>query len=259
MSTDTRRRATVSTLLRVTATEARLLTREPVAVSVGILLPTALLLGLGALPTLREPSPEFGGLRFVDTWAPMALILGMGILCVQHLPTTLAAYRERGVLRRMSTTPMHPGTLLSAQIIVVSAAAAVSAALLVLSSWLVLDVEPPSRPLLFTAAFAVGAASLIALGVLIAAVAPSAGAANGLSMTLYMLLLLLGGVFLPQNALPDLLVRAGEFAPPGARLLLESWSGGAGDAGLPQLAQLAIMAGIAVAAAALAARLFRWE
>lgn len=259
MSTDTKRRATVSTLLRVTVTEARLLTREPVAISVGILLPTALLLGLGALPTLREPSPEFGGLRFVDTWAPMALILGMGILCVQHLPTTLAAYRERGVLRRMSTTPMHPGVLLSAQIIVVFAAAAVSAALLVLSSWLVLGVEPPSRPLLFTAAFAVGTASLIALGVLIAAVAPSAGAANGLSMALYMLLLLLGGVFLPSHVMPGFLARVGEFAPPGARLLLESWSGGAGDAGLPQLTQLAIMAAIAVAAAALAARLFRWE
>lgn len=259
MSTDTGRGTPVSTLLRVTVTEARLLTREPVAVSVGILLPTVLMLGLGALPTLREPAPEFGGLRFVDTWAPMALILGMGILCVQHLPSVLAAYREKGVLRRMSTTPMHPGTLLTAQIIVVFAAAAVSAALLVLSSWLVLDVEPPSQPLLFTATFVVGAASLIALGVLIAAVAPSANAANGLSMVLYMLVLLVGGVFLPSHVMPDLLARVGEFTPPGARLLLESWSGDAGDAGLPQLVQLAIMAGIAVVAAALAARLFRWE
>lgn len=259
MSTDTRRGTPVSTLLRITATEARLLTREPVAISVGILLPTVLLLGLGALPVLREPSPEFGGQRFVDTWAPMALILGMGILCVQHLPSVLAAYRERGVLRRMSTTPMHPGMLLTAQIAVVFAAAAVSAVLLVLSSWLVLDVEPPSRPLLFTAAFVAGTASLIALGVLVAAVAPSASAANGLSMTLYMLLLLIGGVFLPQHVLPDFLARMGEFTPPGAQLLLRSWSGGGGEAGLPQFVQLAIMAGVAVAAAALAARLFRWE
>ncbi|WP_223838628.1 ABC transporter permease [Nocardiopsis deserti] len=248
----------MSTLLRVTVTEARLLTREPVAVSVGILLPTVLLLGLGALPTLREPAPEFGGLRFVDTWAPMALILGMGILCVQHLPSAVAAYREQGVLRRMSTTPMHPGMLLTAQIIVVFAAAVVSAVLLVLSSWLVLDVEPPGQPLLFTATFVVGSASLIALGVLIAAVAPSAGAANGLSMVLYMLVLLVGGVFLPPHVMPGFLVRMGEFTPPGAQLLLESWSGTAGDAGLPQLAQLAIMAGVAVAAAALAARTFRW-
>ncbi|WP_026122282.1 ABC transporter permease [Nocardiopsis halotolerans] len=249
----------MSALLRIAVTEARLLTREPVAISVGILLPTVLLLGLGALPTLREPSPEFGGLRFVDTWAPMALILGMGILCVQHLPSVLAAYRERGVLRRMSTTPVHPGMLLTAQIAVVFAAAAVSAALLVLSSWLVLDVEPPSQPLLFTAAFAVGTVSLIALGVLVAALAPSTGAANGLSMTLYMLVLFLGGVFLPRHVLPDFLVRMGEFSPPGAQLLLESWSGSVGDAGLPQLVQLAIMAGVAVVAASLAARTFRWE
>ncbi|MFW6642345.1 ABC transporter permease [Nocardiopsis algeriensis] len=249
----------MSALLRTAATEARLLTREPVAICVGILLPTVLLLGLGALPVLREPAPEFGGLRFVDTWAPMALILGTGILCVQHLPSTLASYREKGVLRRMSTTPVHPGVLLTAQIGVVSAAAPLSALLLVLSSWLVLDVEPPSRPLLFTAAFAVGTASLIALGVLVAAVAPGATAASGLSTALYMLLLLVGGVFLPQNVLPGFLARLGEVTPPGAQLLLASWSGDSGGAVLPPLVQLAIMAGVALAAAALAARLFRWE
>lgn len=256
MNTESEKRSVVSVLFRVTVTEARLLTREPVAIGVGILLPTVLLLGLGALPTLREPSAEFGGLRFVDAWAPMALILGMGILCLQHLPSALATYREKGVLRRMSTTPVHPGVLLSAQIAVVFAAAVVSAVLLVLSSWLVLDVEPPGQPLLFAATFVVGAASLIVLGVLIAAVAPSANAANGMSIALYMLVLLVGGVFLPQSVLPDFLVRVGEFTPPGAQLLLESWSGSAQEAGL---LQLGIMAGVAVAAAVLAARLFRWN
>ncbi|WP_223830314.1 ABC transporter permease [Nocardiopsis quinghaiensis] len=249
----------MSALVRLTVTEARLLTREPTAVVLGILTPTAVMLGLGSLPMLREPNPQFGGLRFVDTWAPTALILGMGILCVQYLPSVLAAYREKGVLRRMSTTPVHPGMLLTAQLIVVFAAAVLSAVILVLSSWLFLDVEPPSQPLLFTVAFVVGAASLIALGILIAAVAPSASAANGLSMALYMLLMLVGGVFLPRVFLPDLLVRMGEFTPPGAQLLLESWSGNAGDAGLSQLVQLGIMAGVAVVVAALAARLFRWE
>ncbi|WP_159944068.1 MULTISPECIES: ABC transporter permease [unclassified Nocardiopsis] len=259
MSTGTGRRPLTPALNRLVVTEARLLLREPLSVGLGMLLPTAILLGIGAIPVTREPSPEFGGLRFVEIWAPTALVLGMGILCVQHLPSVLATYRENGVLRRMSTTPVHPGMVLAAQLAVVFAATVASGLLLVLSAWLVLDVEPPRQPLLFAAAFLVGSASLIALGTLVAAVAPSASASNGMSMVLYMFLMLVGGVFLPRVFLPDVLVRMGEFTPPGVQLLLESWSGTADASGLSQLVQLAIMAGVAVAAAVLAARLFRWE
>ncbi|RKS04694.1 ABC-2 type transport system permease protein [Nocardiopsis sp. Huas11] len=251
--------STVSALRHLTATEVKLVLREPMTVGFGVLLPTLILLGLGSLPVLREPAPEFGGLRFIDTFAPTALILAMGVLGIQHLPSVLASYRENGVLRRMSTTPVHPGLVLAAQLIAVVAAVFVSAALLVLTAWLVLDVPLPRQPLLFGAAFLVGTASLVALGVLAAAVAPSARVAGGLSMALYMVVMLVGGLFLPRVFMPDVLVRLGDVTPPGVQLLLDTWSGDADASGTGPLAQLAIMAVIAAVAAAAAAKLFRWE
>ena len=37
------------------------------------------------------------------------------MIAVQHVPTVIATYRERGILRRLSTTPVHPRNVLIAQ------------------------------------------------------------------------------------------------------------------------------------------------
>ncbi|MDO3687734.1 hypothetical protein [Micromonospora sp. C28ISP2-4] len=66
--------------------EAKLLLRDSATVLFGVLFPTGLLLGLGAIPALRESSPETGGLRPIDIWAPTALVFAMVMIAVQHVP-----------------------------------------------------------------------------------------------------------------------------------------------------------------------------
>lgn len=161
------------TFWKLAAVEGKLFLREPMSVLFGVLFPAVILLGLGAIPALREPAPDFDGARFVDSWAPTALVLGIGILGLQHIPSVLATYRENGVLRRMSTTPVHPAKVLLAQLIVVLAAAVVAAVLLVFSASLILDVPLPRHPWWFAAAFVLGFGAVLALGTLIAAVAPN--------------------------------------------------------------------------------------
>ncbi|MEU5551845.1 ABC transporter permease [Micromonospora sp. NPDC047793] len=251
----------MSALYRLTVAEAKLFLREPMAVVFGVLFPTAILLGLGLVPALRAPSEEFGGVRFVELWAPSALVLGLGIVGLQHIPSAVATYRERGILRRMSTTPVHPGTVLAAQLIVALAAAVTAATLLIVSARLVLDVPLPRHPFMFAVAFLLGFGAVLAIGMLIAAVAPTSRAATGLATVVYMVTMFAGGVFLPRFLLPDFLMRLGDYTPPGAQALLLGWSGDAvaGTAASPQLLQLGIMALVAVVAGAAAAKLFRWE
>lgn len=255
----------MSALYKLTVTEAKLFLREPMAAIFGVLFPTGLLLGLGAIPALREPSEEFDGARFVEFWAPTALVLGLGIVGLQHIPVVVATYRERGILRRMSTTPVHPGTVLVAQLLVALAAAVAAAALLIVSAWLVLDVPLPRHPFGFAAAFLLGFAAVLAIGMLIAAVAPTSRVAAGLATVAYMVTMLAGGVFLPRFLLPEFLVRTGDFTPPGVQALLDGWSGDSavaaavGGSASPQVVQLGIMALFAVVAGGAAAKLFRWE
>ncbi|CAM3123144.1 ABC transporter permease [Stackebrandtia soli] len=251
-------------LLKMVKIETKLFLRDAATVGFGVLFPTGLLLGLGAIPALRESSPETGGLRSIDIWAPTALVFGMVMIAVQHIPAVIATYRERGILRRLSTTPAHPRNILLAQMIVAFASVVVSAALMIFLAWAVLDIAPPERPLEFVVACIVGYAALLGLGMISAAVARTGSAANQVGTFLFVALMFFGGAFLPRVTMPDVLREVGEFIPPGLQALTAAWSAEAGEitataGGQSFWLQIAIMAGIAVTTSALAAKLFRWE
>ena len=59
--------------------------------------------------------------------------------------------------------------------------------------------------------------SLFALGLLVAAVAPTTGAATAIVLPMFFAVMFLGGVYLPRWLLPDVLVRIGDFTPPGVQ------------------------------------------
>ncbi|QJW38194.1 ABC transporter permease [Cellulosimicrobium protaetiae] len=244
--------------------ETKLFLRDSATVVFGVLFPTALLLGLGSVPALQEPISGTDGLRSVDVWAPTALVFGMVMIAVQHVPSVIATYRERGILRRLSTTPAHPRNVLLAQMTVAFASVVVSATLLVLAAWAVLGIAPPERPLEFVAAFVVGYAALLGIGLVSAAVVRTSSAANQVGTVLFIALMFFGGAFLPRAVMPDALRTVGEFVPPGLQALTAAWSPAAGEVtaaagGQPFWLQIAIMAAIAVITTAIAAKLFRWE
>ncbi|HEY1178175.1 MAG TPA: ABC transporter permease [Phytomonospora sp.] len=251
-------------LLKTVEIEARLFLRDTTTVAFGVLFPSALLLGLGSIEALREPSPDTGGLRPIDIWAPTALVFGMVMIAVQHVPAVIATYRERGILRRLSTTPVHPRRVLLAQMVVAFASVVVSAALMIFVAWAVLDIAPPERPLETAVAFLAGLAALLGLGLISAAVARTSGAANQIGTLLFVALMFFGGAFLPRVLMPDVLREAGEFVPPGLQALTAAWSTEAGAVtatagGPPFWLQIAAMGLIAMITGAIAAKLFRWE
>lgn len=254
----------MSALTNMVKVETKLFLRDSTTVLFGVLFPAGLLLALGTVPALREASPGNGGLRSIDIWAPTALVFGMMMIAVQHVPAVIATYRERSILRRLSTTPAHPRSVLLAQTIVASAAVVGSAALMIVVAWALLDIAPPQRPLEFGVAFVAGYAALLGIGMLSAAVARTSSAANQLGTVLFVALMFFGGAFLPRVLMPDVLREVGEFVPPGLQALTAAWSAEAGEitataGGQPFWLQIAIMAGIAVTATAIAAKLFRWE
>ncbi|WP_256837705.1 ABC transporter permease [Ornithinimicrobium faecis] len=251
-------------LRKMVKVETKLFLRDSATVMFGVLFPAALVLGLGSIPTMRETQPDAGGLRSIDIWAPTALVFGMVMIAVQHVPSVIATYRERGVLRKLSTTPVHPRTVLLAQMVVAFVSVVVSASLMIFVAWAVLDIAPPEQPLEFVVAFIVGYAALLGVGLLSAAVVRTSSAANQIGTLLFVALMFFGGAFLPRALMPDLLRDAGEFIPPGLQALTAAWSQEAGEltataSGQPFWLQIAIMAGIAVIASAIAAKLFRWE
>ncbi|MEU6250346.1 ABC transporter permease [Glycomyces sp. NPDC047010] len=244
----------MSSLLKLIAVEARLFVRDPLSFALGLLLPTAVLLGLGAIPILREPSEDMGGARFIDYFAPSVIVMSVAVIGLTNLPAVMAGYREHGVLRRMRTTPVHPAKLLTAQLVVNLLASLVAVALVMAVGRLAFGVPLPGNPLGFAGAFVLGITAVFALGMLVAAVAPTARAASGIATVLFMSVMFFGGVYLPRFMLPDAVARIGDYVPPGVQSLLDTWNGDAPDG-----VQLLVMAAVAVAAGAAAARMFKWE
>ncbi len=235
-------------------TEAKLLFRDPISWLAAIALPSVILLIFGFIFAPHRPDPTLGGLRWIDTFAPSLVVITTATLAIQTLPIRLATYREKGILRRFSTTPARPSSLLIAQLVIYTATAILGLVLLVIVGRVAFDIPLPANPIGYVAAFGLGMAGLLAIGLLLAAVAPSAGVATAIAVPLFFMVMLLGGVYLPRYLMPEVLVTIGDFTPPGVQGLQDAWLGAA-----PELLPLAVLAGITLVAGALASRTFRWE
>ena len=104
----------------------------------------------------QEPDPALGGLRFIDVFVPSLIVITVGTLGIQTLPIRLATYREKGVLRRLSTTPAHPLRLLAAQLVIYMVTAVIALVLLVVVANVVFGVPLPRQPIGYLVAFLLG-------------------------------------------------------------------------------------------------------
>ncbi|MFC5835063.1 ABC transporter permease [Nonomuraea insulae] len=229
---------------RLAKVESKLLLRDPGAIfSMVIPLFILVIFSSGASPG--------------DTALPsMSMTIAVGLVGLYMVPTTLATYRERGILRRLSTTPVSPGALLSVQLILQLVFALLASAVLVAVSVSVFQAAVPARVVAMVSAFLLGTSAIFAVGLLIAATAASGRAANGIGVLLYFPLAFLGGVMQPKEAMPELLATIGGFTPLGLfrQAVHDAWSGTA-----TQPLLLAIMAIYALVIGLVAARFFRWE
>jgi len=235
-------------------TEAKLVFREPITWLAAIALPTVILLIFGSIFGATKPDPDLGGLRFIDVFVPSLVVITVGTLGIQTLPIRLATYREKGVLRRLSTTPVHPLRLLVAQLAIYMITAVVALVVLVVVANVAYGVPLPGQPVYYVAAFLLGMGSLFAIGLLVAALAPSSRVATAVAIPMFFVVMFLGGVYMPRVYLPDVLVKIGDFTPPGVQGLQDAWLGT-----VPQVAPLLGMGLLTIVVGGLAVRLFRWE
>lgn len=241
---------------KLTVVEAKLFVREPMSIIFGLLFPPLLLLGVGSfIPDIREPIEGAGGLRGVDVYAPVMLVFALTMGGIAALPGVLTSYRERGVLRRIHTTPARPSALLVAHVLVNLASAVLASILAVAVAALAFDIALPQRLGDFALAFVLAAAAVFSLGLLIAAVAPSASAGQMIGTLLWFPVMFLAGLWFPREAMPEVMRTVSDFSPVGAaaQAFQDAWFGT-----VPEVSSMTVMAVWALVAGAVAAKLFRW-
>ena len=128
----------------------------------------------------------------------------------------LTGYRERGILRRMATTPVRPAALLGAQMGLHGAAGLLSALLSLLVGKLAFDVKLPSQAGGYLLALLLAVLTALAMGALASALARTAKTANTIGAALFFPMMFSAGVWLPVQAMPDVLRHIVEVLPFGA-------------------------------------------
>jgi ABC-2 type transport system permease protein len=246
----------MTALAGLTVTELRLFGRERGRFAVRLLLPLVLLVIFGSIPFYTRPEKGLDGYTLLDAYVPILVGYALAMLALMALPMVLAGYRERGVLRRLQTTPAGPARLLAAQLIAYLLVAAVTVALILAVARIGYGVALPRQPAGFLLAALLAGAGLLSGGLLIAAVAPTSQAAQAIGTVLFFPLMFFAGLFFPIPVMPPFLRHLSHATPLGAAVqaLQDAWLGH-----WPHLLQLGTMAAYLVVCGVAAARLFRWE
>lgn len=241
----------MSAFTKLTQTELKLFLRDPAMVFFVVGLPILLVAVFGSQ---AHPSTDHDP---VLTFLPAAaLSVGLAGLSFNTMPAVLATYREKGILRRLAATPVHPSRVLLAELVIAMSAAVVTAILVIVVGSAGFGFLLPQAPVALLVAFVLGSLSLFSVGLVLAALAPSGRGASSIGAFVFLLSIFSGGVFVPREDLPSAVATIGGYTPLGSTMdaIRSAWTG---DWASP--VQLAVMAGYSVILGAVAARTFRWE
>jgi len=247
------RRAAFSKIL---LNEARLTWRMPVGLIGAIAIPMVLLIIFGELPAMQIRSPEFGGLTGFDVYVPILAVFGVALIALWGLPGPLVSYREQGILRRLSTTPVPRSWLLGAQVAIQLCLALTAFLLVIVVSITAFGAPVPSNPGGLALSFLLSAAGLFPLGLLIAATARTTTGASVIGRLTFFPLMFFTGLWLPQALMPPVLHTISDYTPLGAAVQAIQASM---LQGFPPVRPLLVLVAYPLVFGYLARHLFRWE
>jgi ABC-2 type transport system permease protein len=242
------------------ASEIKIAIRRPVGLLIAVGIPFALLVIFGSIPATTRPSQALGGISFFNLYVPTLMVFVLIAVGLAGLPQQLAVYRQQGVLRRMSTTPVPPSWLLAAQTTVSLILAVIGIGILLGAGAGAYGLALPHDVggyLVSLLALVLTATATIGLGLLVAATAKSPQIAQALTAVLFYPLAFFSGLYVPlQEIHSQLITDISKVLPTGAGFnALHAAFGGHSPGAEPLL----ILAAWAIGCTVLAARLFRWE
>jgi len=245
---------------KLTWEELKLFAREPLTVVFAIGFPLVMLFVLaevfGTTPVTPDPGDPvaFRGVSPLSYYVPAYIALAAAAVGLIMVPSHLAAYRERGVLRRFRAASISASTMFTAQIAVQYVLAAIGGLLVFAAAYLAYDFPAPQAYVGPLVAFAVTATAFAAVGILLGAVMPSPRAAQGFGVMLFFVMMMLSGAGPPVDVMSPTMQDIGRAMPlwHGVVAIQDPWLGEGWNWG-----ELGIVLAVAAAAWALAVAAFR--
>lgn len=187
---------------------------------------------------------------------PLVFTMVVATTGIINMPSFLAYYRLSGILRRLAVTPASPAMVLIAQVVVGVLQTGIGIAAAWVLALLAFGAKPPVHVGAAVGVVVLTMAAMYAVGMIVAALAPTPNSAVAIGLALYFAFGALGGMFGGRRSLPDTIATIGGWLPFGAAVeaLSAAWTGAAVDAThLISLSASVVIGGV------IAAAFFRWE
>lgn len=245
-------------LWRLIWIEIKVFFREPMGAFGTVIAPVLILVLFGRIGTAVAPRAQAAASTFFKVNVPVFVAILIAINAVVSLVSIMSIYRESGILKRLSTTPLRPQTILTAHVIVKLLLTSATLALTFMfarESVLTDSGIPLGR---FTVAMLIATASILSVGFVIASIVPTARFAQPITSILLYPMIAVSGLFVPLSAFSPSVRAFARLLPltPAVSLLQGIWKG---DAWSMHLGDIGALALVFVICTALSAKIFRWE
>lgn len=186
-------------LRKLTWVELKLFAREPFSLIFTLAFPIVLLIVL--IGSFKPNDPAFGGQAPSNYYLASYIGVVIGAIGLIALPVHLAAYRERGVLRRFQASSIPAWSVIGSHLITALIIATVGSVVLVLAAGLIYGAALPTSVGPVLGAFVLATLTFQAIGFLLGSVMRSARAAQALGMLLFFPMWLLSGAAPPPSVM----------------------------------------------------------
>ncbi len=200
-------------LTKTTWVELKLFTREPLTVLFTFAIPFVVLFVLGSVFGNAPPNPHvYRGVGTLNYYVPAYVALVVAAIGLIALPVHLAAYQERGVLRRFRASTIPVWSVFGAQIAATFVIEVLASAILVIVALAVYHTRSPQSLGEVIGAFFLGALTFGMIGLFLGLALP-ARAAQGAGVLLWFVMMQISGPGAPPEVLPTAILRVADATP----------------------------------------------
>lgn len=216
-------RLAAASIVRLVATELRLVAREPVVLTFVFAFPVLTVLVLGNV--FDSGDTAFEGIDPAQWYIAAYVGVVLAAIGLIMMPVHLAGYRHQGVVRRFRVSLFPRWALPFAQMIVGLAMAAVGIVALLIVSGLAYGVHAVENVPATVGALLFATITFVSMGVALGSVLPNARSAQGMGMLLFFPSFLLGGAGPPPDVMGDGMQQVSNLLPltHAIRAIQEPW------------------------------------
>ena len=198
-------------------------------------------------------------LRYIDFLVPGMISLSIMQLGIFGVAFGFVSLKKRGILRRLSVTPMRPSDFIIAQVATRVVVLLVQMSALLFIGVFLFDLRVEGNPITMAVLAVLGAVVFLSIGFALAGVSKSEDQVAPLANIISVPMMVLSGVFFSRGSLPAFLRTVTDVFP--LTFLADGMRAVVIDGAtivqiLPEIAGLALWGAVTVT---VAARLFRWE